>query len=164
MNSKFVGGDGVGKFMIVGEVLSADEEIEGKPFVGKSGKLLFKVLNEFNINREKDCYVTNTVKVRPDKNKVPTTEELQSWLPILRDEIYEVEPVIILLAGECAAKAFHEKWNMKLKEIRGVPIERTGDTALACYNPAFVMRTPNQINTFKNDIKIATDIYHRDKL
>ena len=68
--------------MIIGEGPGEQEDLSGKPFVGRSGKLLTKILEAVNIDREKDVFIANTVKCRPPKNRTPLPSEIDACKPI----------------------------------------------------------------------------------
>src|SRR5437868_2769443 len=102
---KFVPACGTGKIplVIVGQCPGREEMEQGKPFVGRSGKLLTKMLEYIGINRE-DITITNLIKVHPEGNRNPTNEEAVSWLPSLMEELEELKPKVILTLGSYASK------------------------------------------------------------
>lgn len=160
MSVKFIKPSGSleSKFMIVGEAPGKDEVEAGEPFVGKSGKFLLKILNELGISRE-EIYITNAVKVRPSGNKTPTDEELKSWQHILCQETTELKPKVILTLGSCAAKAVLSRFDIKISDVRGVPLPYYSGHVICCFHPAYIIRNPSRIDTFKKDIKLAIDTY-----
>lgn len=89
---------------IVGEAPGAEEEKLGIPFVGRSGKLLNKMLKEAGIDREK-CYITNVIKYRPPNNRTPTNKEIERAKKYLRAELRQINPKIIITLGNTAYKA-----------------------------------------------------------
>ena len=82
--------------MIIGEGPGANEDMEGKPFVGRAGKLLDKMLNSIKLDRRK-VYISNVVNYRPPENRKPTEEEIQRYLPYLITHIEIINPKIILI-------------------------------------------------------------------
>jgi len=92
------------KLMFIGERPGAKELETGHPFVGRSGKFLDKQLDRIGVKRT-DCYITNVVKSYSKGNEPPTPEEIKAYLPILEEEIAEVNPEIIVLLGKTAAKS-----------------------------------------------------------
>lgn len=84
--------------MIVGEAPGEEEDKQGRPFVGRSGQLLTKILESVNINRQ-DIYITNTVKCRPPKNRDPSKEEIISCQAYLHHQLYFIKPKILLTLG-----------------------------------------------------------------
>jgi DNA polymerase len=154
--------DGDGKFMVLGEAPGKQEAKEGKPFVGKSGKLVFSTLKSNDILR-KDCWVTNVVKVRPKNNRTPTEEEILEAMPSLRIEIAECKPHVILALGTVACKALFNKMDLKISEVRGVPLEimvnDTIFTVVPCFHPSYIFRKTTMLATFQKDIQTASQIY-----
>ena len=98
-------GNPFAKLMIVGEAPGAKEEELGEPFVGRSGKLLDKLLQNAGIDISLDVYFCNVVKCRPPKNRRPTKTEIQENLPWLYQQIKLVNAEIILLVGATALQA-----------------------------------------------------------
>ena len=91
------------KLMFIGERPGAKEFETGHPFVGRAGKFLDKQLEKIGVKR-KDCYITNVVKSYAKDNKPPTDKEIQKYLPMLKREISEIRPKIIVLLGKTASK------------------------------------------------------------
>ena len=101
---KFVYGEGNShaKLMLIGEAPGADENVTGKPFVGRAGKLLTKMLAAIQLKRE-DVYITNVVKCRPPNNRNPLPNEVSACSPYLEEQISIIKPQLILLLGKVAA-------------------------------------------------------------
>ena len=98
-------GNPFAKLMIIGEAPGAKEEEIGEPFVGRSGKLLDKLLQNAGIDINQDVYFCNVVKCRPPKNRRPTKIEIQENLPWLYQQIKLVNPSVIVLVGATALEA-----------------------------------------------------------
>ena len=94
--------------LIIGEAPGAQEDLEGKPYVGKSGKLLNELLIQAGIDYEKDVYFCNVIKCRPPNNRKPTAREINIHKPWLLQQIKLVDPKFILLTGSTAMKAILE--------------------------------------------------------
>ena len=92
------------KIMIIGEGPGAQEDVEGKPFVGRAGKLLDKMLASIQLNRTK-VYISNVVNYRPPENRTPTETEIERYLPYLKSHIEIIAPKILLLLGKTALNA-----------------------------------------------------------
>jgi len=90
--------------MIIGEGPGENEDLEGKPFVGKAGQLLTKILESVGINRENDAYIANTVKCRPPENRTPLTSEIDACKEYLIRQIQLVQPKILVLLGNPSLK------------------------------------------------------------
>ena len=95
--------------MIVGEGPGANEDIEGKPFVGRAGKLLDKMLASIKLDRTK-VYISNVVNYRPPENRRPTEEEIERYLPYLKSHIETIDPKILLLLGSTALNTLIGKY------------------------------------------------------
>lgn len=95
-------------YIIVGEAPGADEERFGMPFCGRSGIFLREALNKFLGFDSKEYYITNVVKVRPSKNRTPSTKEIYSWCDLLAEELEGIDPnqeAKIISVGKVAEKA-----------------------------------------------------------
>lgn len=90
--------------VVIGEGPGADEDKAGRPFVGRAGQLLDKMLASIGLSRDKNCYIANMVKCRPPGNRDPGPEEIASCLPYLERQIALLRPKIILCAGRVAAQ------------------------------------------------------------
>ena len=91
------------KIMMIGEGPGADEDMQGKPFVGKAGQLMDKAFQALEISRE-NIYIANVVKCRPPQNRVPEKDEAEACLNYLRNQVILVKPKIIVLLGRTALK------------------------------------------------------------
>ena len=90
--------------MVIGEGPGAQEDEQGKPFVGRSGQLLDRMLESVGIDSNRDAYVCNIVKCRPPENRKPTALEMAACRPWLDQQIALVDPPVILLAGATAVE------------------------------------------------------------
>ena len=90
--------------MFIGEAPGRDEDEQGKPFVGRAGQLLNKMLAAIDIQREQ-VYITNVINWRPPNNRTPSDEEILEFLPFLQKQIDIIDPKYIFLLGGVAAKA-----------------------------------------------------------
>jgi len=143
------------KIMIIGEGPGANEDIEGKPFVGRAGKLLDKMLAAIKLDRSK-VYITNVVNYRPPSNRKPTEEEIERYFPYLINHIQIINPKILFLLGSTALNTIigseeviskaRGKWMQK--EIGSV-----SPWIIASFHPAFLMRQPEQKKQSWIDLK-----------
>lgn len=103
--TKVVFGEGNPKarIMFIGEGPGHDEDVSGRPFVGKAGQLLTKMIEAINLKRE-DVYICNIVKCRPPQNRVPMEDEAEACLPFLRQQVAIIRPEIIVCLGATAAR------------------------------------------------------------
>jgi DNA polymerase len=89
--------------LVIGEGPGADEDAGGRPFVGKAGQLLDKMLNSIGLSREQNCYIANVVKCRPPENRDPLPAEAEACAPFLARQIRVLKPRLILCMGKVAA-------------------------------------------------------------
>ena len=146
-NTVFGAGNDKARVMIIGEAPGADEDRIGKPFVGRSGHLLEKMLNAIGLNRE-EVYITNVLPWRPPGNRTPTDGEVAVCLPFLKKQIELIKPQIILLLGGSAANALLDN-NEPISKLRGRWLEYTSTdkskiATLASFHPAFLLRNSAQ--------------------
>ena len=127
--------------MIVGEAPGQNEDEQGKPFVGKSGQLLDKILASVQLDTEQDVYIANINKCRPPANRVPTPDEIAACKPYLLEQIRMVDPKIILLTGATAVKGLTGD-KRGITKIRGTWIEWEGRPCMPILHPAYLLRNP----------------------
>ena len=135
-------GDPHARLMFVGEGPGAQEDTSGRPFVGRAGELLTKMIeNAIEIPRS-HTYITNIVKCRPPNNRVPTPEEAHTCLPYLMKQIELVKPSIIVALG---ATAYHYLTGDKtgISKVRGEVIEMPGYRLVPTYHPSYLLRNPS---------------------
>ena len=139
--------------MLIGEAPGALEDIEGKPFVGRSGKLLDKLLIEVSIDPNEDIYVANVLKCRPPKNRKPTSKEIEEHMPWLVQQIKLVKPSVIILAGSTATKALLKN-KTKISQIRGVWQNWEGISVMPIFHPSYLLRNPSRVEGGLIDLTI----------
>lgn len=129
--------------MVIGEAPGRDEDIQGKPFVGRSGQLLDRMLGAIALG-EDDVYITNVVNWRPPQNRNPKPDEIEMCRPFIEKHIELTQPKILLLVGGMSMTALtgltgimknHGQW-------QDVTIAGTTYPALPLYHPAFLLRRP----------------------
>ena len=135
------------RLMIIGEAPGADEDRIGKPFVGRSGHLLDKMIKAIGLTRD-DCYITNVLPWRPPGNRTPTDGEVAVCLPFLKRQIELIQPQIILLLGASAANAVLNRGET-ISKLRGHFIDYVTENSykiptLASFHPAYLLRSPAQ--------------------
>jgi uracil-DNA glycosylase len=144
-NTVFSDGVAESRIMLIGEAPGRDEDRIGKPFVGRAGQLLDKMLASIGLNRSSNCYITNVMNWRPPDNRDPSPEEAAICLPFLRRHIELVNPQLILLLGAVAARHVMGISDGIMK-TRGRWMEyRVGDVmvpVLPTLHPAYLLRQP----------------------
>ena len=141
------------KIMIIGEAPGMDEERQGKPFVGRAGKLLTATLEALGWQRS-DFYISNIVKYRPadadGRNRTPTDQEIATFRPAVEKEIAVVDPKIIVLVGRVAMAGMGISGSMSSN--RGSIIEKNDRKFLITYHPAAILRNINWEPQFREDL------------
>lgn len=151
------------RIMIIGEAPGEQEDVQGKPFVGRAGQLLDKIFGYGGFDTEKQVYITNIAKRRPANNRTPTLEEVQYYLPYLREEIRLVDPVIIVLAGRVASQALLGA-DIRITKIRGqwFPQGKNGENGpliMPVFHPAYLLRNPVAKYDMVTDIEQIREKY-----
>ncbi len=158
-NMVFGDGNIDSKIMIIGEGPGANEDIEGKPFVGRAGKLLDKMLAAIKLDRKK-VYISNVVNYRPPENRKPNDEEIERYLPYLKNHIEIINPKILLLLGSTALGTLIGK-DVVISKARGQWIQKEIGSAkpwiIASFHPAFLMRQPEQKKFAWIDLKMVRE-------
>ncbi|MBI1326316.1 MAG: uracil-DNA glycosylase [Alphaproteobacteria bacterium] len=153
MNMVFADGNRNAKIMLVGEAPGADEDRQGKPFVGVSGQLLDKILAFIGLSRASNLYISNILNFRPPGNRTPYESEMDISLPFIERHIALVNPAILLLAGNTSLKTLlrktegitklrgkWQKFEPKYPELFDTPPDIL---CLPTYHPAFLLRSPD---------------------
>ena len=158
-NMVFSDGNINSKIMIIGEGPGANEDAEGKPFVGRAGKLLDKMLAAIQLDRKK-VYISNVVNYRPPANRKPTEVEIERYLPYLKSHIEIINPKILLLLGSTALNALIGNESV-ISKARGKWIQKeigvVKPWTIASFHPAFLMRQPEQKKLAWIDLKMIRD-------
>lgn len=150
------------KIMFIGEAPGADEDRTGRPFVGRAGQLLTKGLTALDLLRERDYYICNICKCRPQNNRTPFEEEAKACLPYLRNQVALVKPKIIVALGATSMKYIIggdesedgeviKEW--RITRDRGRWIERKGFNMMATFHPAAILRDEDKKRAFWEDLK-----------
>ncbi len=158
-NLVFADGNINSKVMIVGEGPGANEDKEGKPFVGRAGKLLNKMLESIQLDRNK-VYITNVVNYRPPENRKPTEDEIIRYLPYLKSHIEIIKPKVLFLLGSTALNALIGD-EIVISKARGKWMQKEINSLnfwiIASFHPAFLMRQPEQKKLAWIDLKMIRD-------
>lgn len=136
-----VPGEGVANplVLVVGEGPGADEDEQGRPFVGKAGQLLDKMLAAINLSRDKNCYIANIVKCRPPMNRDPAPEESQACRSFLDAQIHVLKPKMILAMGRVALQNLLDT-SIGINKMRGQFVDFKGIPFMATYHPSALLR------------------------
>ena len=125
--------------MLIGEAPGADEDSQGLPFVGRSGRLLSELLKAAELDEGEDLYICNVIKCRPPNNRKPTAEEIRQCRPWLEEQIAVVNPSLVLLAGATALQAL---LGIKsgISKLRGQWHEQEGKAFMPVFHPSYLLR------------------------
>jgi len=139
------------KLMLIGEGPGYDEDVQGRPFVGRAGQLLTKILQSIHLQRE-EVYITNIIKCRPPQNRNPESDEIESCYPFLLQQIHSIQPQMICTLGTFAAQTLL-RTDAKITSLRGKWYDLEGIKVLPTYHPAFLLRNPERKKEVWEDMK-----------
>lgn len=145
--------------MFVGEGPGATEDRQGRPFVGRAGQLLDRILSAINVDR-KNIYISNIVKCRPPDNRQPTKEEARACSPILKAEFDLINPKVIVPMGATALKYLIDE-DASITETRGQWIKRGDRFFLPTYHPAYLLRNKNMKKYVWRDFQVIKKAIER---
>jgi uracil-DNA glycosylase family 4 len=128
--------------LIIGEAPGHDEDMIGRPFVGKSGQLLDKILAACGFTRQEHVFISNIVKCRPPGNRPPTPEEAATCIPWLYRQIDLIDPKIMILLGATALK-YMAGPDYKITRIHGTWININNRLAMPVFHPSALLRDPS---------------------
>jgi uracil-DNA glycosylase len=129
--------------LIIGEGPGENEDLQGRPFVGKSGQLLDKILESVNLTEE-DVFICNIVKCRPPDNRKPSKDEMESCRPYLMEQIRLVDPKIILMTGASAIEGLFQEKSVGITKIRGQWREWEGRSCMPIFHPSYLLRNQSR--------------------
>jgi DNA polymerase len=143
--------------MFVGEAPGSSEDSVGKPFIGRSGELLTKMIENVLLIDRKDVYITNIVKCRPRDNAEPTPIEAHTCQPYLLKQIELIQPKFIVALG---ATAYHylSGDETNISKIRGTIHKQNGYTLIPTYHPSYLLRNPSAKKDVFEDLKMLKSL------
>jgi len=134
------------KLLLIGEAPGPEENIRGKPFVGRAGQLLDKILQAADFDPERDVYITNSVfRMPPGEDKAfrkPTNEEIEYYRPYVSEIIRLVDPYIMLLTGNVACYSILGKTG--ITSLRGQWTQSNGRWIMPIFHPSYLLRNPSK--------------------
>ena len=151
-NLVFGAGNQNADIFFIGEGPGENEDREGMPFVGRSGKLLDETLNKFGLSKDKNIYIANMVKCRPPENRDPKKDEVTACIGFLKEQIEAVNPKVVVCLGRVAASYFLGK-DFKVTKQHGEFKEIDGRLFTATFHPAAILRNINNKPLFEADIE-----------
>src|SRR5512143_2618590 len=136
-NTVFSRGNPQSPLCFVGEAPGEDEDLQGRPFVGRSGKLLDETLTKLGLVPEESVYVCNIIKCRPPGNRRPTEEEINFCIDFLEEQLKLVAPKVIVALGSTAVNGLINT-TYGITKIRGQFFKRQGTLVMPTYHPSYV--------------------------
>ncbi|MCX7982686.1 MAG: uracil-DNA glycosylase [Syntrophales bacterium] len=143
------------KLVFVGEAPGADEDRLGRPFVGKAGQLLTRIIEAMGMRRE-DVYICNVLKCRPPGNRTPLPQEMEVCGPFLEKQLEVIKPTVICALGSIAAKALL-KTEAPITALRGRFHDYRGIPCLPTFHPAYLLRNPAAKKQVWQDMKLIME-------
>ncbi len=140
---RFVFGSGNSKadIMFIGEAPGKEEDEQGKPFVGRAGQLLTRMLQAIGLERE-EVFIANVLKCRPPHNRDPLPEEVEQCQPYLKEQLRLIDPILLVALGRVAAQVLLEKPGTALSDLRRTFHQYQERPLMVTYHPAALLRNP----------------------
>ncbi len=147
------------KIMFIGEGPGQDEDIQGRPFVGRAGQLLDKILLASEIPRQ-NTYITNVIKCRPPGNRLPKPDEVKVCQNYLEAQIRLLQPEIIVCLGALATQTVIDK-NARITRVRGRWLAKHDIRIMATFHPAALLRNEDYKRPTWEDFKLIRDEFKK---
>ena len=141
--------------VFVGEAPGEEEDKQGKPFVGRAGQLLNKLIEDILGMKREEVYITNVCKCRPPGNRKPTSTEMRACFPYLKKELEVIKPKVICCLGATAGEGILGK-KLQITKVRGqvfVYPYNPKTKVFLTYHPAYVLRNPSEEATIIKDFE-----------
>lgn len=155
-NVVFSSGPTNAQLMLIGEAPGAEEDAQGLPFVGESGRLVNNILKAVNISRD-DVYVTNVVFWRPPNNRPPLPEEIEFCRPYFSEHIRLINPKVVVLLGAVATRAILHV-SKGITSLRGVKQFVNDVCCIPTFHPSYLLRSPSKKYEAMMDFNLACNI------
>ncbi len=145
--------------MFVGEGPGAEEDKRGRPFVGRAGELLTKIIEAMQFRRE-EVFIANVVKCRPPGNRTPEPDEMETCLPYLKRQIEIIRPKVLVTLGKTALVGLLPEHNrIGITKIRGRWLEFEGIPLMPTFHPAYLLRSPAQKRPVWEDMQQVMAVF-----
>jgi DNA polymerase len=133
------------RIVLIGEAPGYSEDQEGKPFVGRSGQLLDKILASVGFSRESNIYICNTIKCRPPDNRNPSQSEKELCRGFLDAQLEILKPKIIILCGAVAVSSILGEMKEGITKLRGRWFDgKSGEKMMPIFHPSYLLRNPSK--------------------
>jgi|Deesub1362B_J571_1020462.scaffolds.fasta_scaffold00082_60 DNA polymerase len=152
-NIVFGEGNPEAALMFIGEAPGEEEDLEGRPFVGKAGQLLTRLINRMGLSRE-GVYIANVVKCRPPGNRKPREDEIQSCIGFLKRQIEIISPKVIITLGDVATRALLPD-TKNITRARGKTYKYDNIIVVPTFHPSYLLRNPSHKILTWNDAQLA---------
>ncbi|MGI8566278.1 MAG: uracil-DNA glycosylase [Pyrinomonadaceae bacterium] len=149
------------RLMFVGEAPGADEDAQGRPFVGRAGQLLNKIIEAIGLKRE-DVFIGNVNRCRPPQNRTPTPQEAATCKPFLLRDVAVVQPEVIVVMGNTAMKNLLDT-KEGITKLRGQFQDYAGIKVMPTFHPAYLLRDPSKKRETWDDMKKVRDYLNETK-
>lgn len=161
--SKLVFGEGAprARLVFVGEGPGFDEDRQGRPFVGRAGKLLENMIRALGLRRE-EVYICNVVKCRPPGNRTPEADEIRICSPFLVRQLEAIAPQAICALGACASQTLLGT-TKAISGLRGQRLTWRGIALVCTFHPAYLLRNPSQKASSWQDLLVLQEILEERK-
>jgi uracil-DNA glycosylase len=144
-------GNPTAELMFIGEAPGHDEDVQGKPFVGRAGQLLTDIIRAMKLTRDQ-VYIANVIKCRPPGNRNPEPDELDACRPFIRRQVALIRPKVIVTLGRFALQSLMEK-GYAISAVRGQWLLLEGVKVMPTYHPAYLLRNPAAKKDVWTDMK-----------
>jgi DNA polymerase len=141
------------RLMFIGEGPGAEEDAQGRPFVGRAGQLLDKMILAMGLKRE-NVYIANIVKCRPPDNRAPFRDEAEMCKPYLLEQVNFIKPELIICLGSIATNYLLNA-GVSITKVRGSVKEFNNIRVIPTYHPAYLLRNPGKKGEAWDDLKKA---------
>ena len=159
-NIVFGEGNSESRLMFIGEAPGAEEDNTGRPFVGRAGQLLTKIIESINLKRE-EVYIANIIKCRPPENRNPMENEIASCAPFLKEQIAIIRPQIICTLGKFSTEFIIGEGKGSISSVRGKTYNYDGITVIPTYHPSYLLRNPSAKKETWEDMKKIRELYFK---
>lgn len=152
-NIVFGEGNQKARILFIGEGPGEQEDLQGRPFVGRAGQLLTKMIEAMGLKRQ-DVYIANVVKCRPPDNRYPEPDEVSTCSPFLFRQVGLLKPEIIVTLGKCATQSVLGQ-EIIISKVRGKIMPFKGSKLIPTFHPSYLLRNPAAKKEVWQDLKLV---------
>jgi DNA polymerase len=156
-NIVFGEGNPDAKIMFIGEAPGREEDLQGRPFVGKSGEMVTKMIQKVLLLKREDVYIANIIKCRPPQNRNPEIEEIEACKGYLLKQIEIVQPKIIVLLGNIALHSLLHL-SIGITKARGKVYDFNGIKVIPTFHPSYLLRNPTKKKETLKDLNFIKEL------